>query len=147
MTVITGAIKFVDVPNDFCLTNITDLIKFIQKFGKIEFDASQVTNVVVSVDQPEIIQGLNIIWFKISNSGNFIGVFVYVNSQWLQMFPVPAGIYRISGDSNNPPPGYTLITSTTPGFTAAMVNHLESQWLRDPTDSYWVIFDVVYTGL
>lgn len=144
MTTITGAIKFVDVPQDFCLTNITDLIRFIQKHGKIEFDASQVTNVVVSVDQPS---DTSVIWYKISTSGNFIGVFVYVQSQWVQTFPQPAGIFRTYGNSTDVPPGFALITAATPGFTAAMVTHLQSQWLLDPTASYYVIFDVVYVGL
>jgi hypothetical protein len=144
MTTITGAIKFVDVPNDFCISNITDLIKFIQKTGKIEFNASQVTNVSVSVDQPA---DTTTIWFKLSPSGNFVGVFIYIQSAWRQMFPVPNGVYRMYGDSTDIPAGYALITNTTPGFTAAMVTHLQGQWLQDPTLSFYVIFDVVYVGL
>ena len=148
MTIVTGAIKIVDVPNDFCLTNITELVKFLEKHTKVEFDASQVTNVVVSVDQPALVRGLNIIWFKVSASGNFIGVFVYVQSQWLQMFPAPSSIYRMYGDSTNIPPGYSLITNATPGFTAAMVAQIQTQWLLAPSSTTdYVIFDVVYTGL
>lgn len=147
MTVITGGVKFVDVPNDFCLTNITELVKFIQKHQKIEFDASEVTNVVVSVDPPVAVEGRDVVWFQLDTSGNFIGVFVYVQSQWLQMFPPPQEVVRMYGDSTDIPPGYTLITEDTPGFSTAMVNHLQSQWLEDPTSSFFVIFDVVYTGL
>ena len=144
MTIITGAIKFVDVPNDFCLTNIDDLIRFIEKNGKIQFDASQITNVVVSVDQPT---DTSVVWFAISNSGNFIAVRVFVQSQWVNVFPAPSSTYRMYGNSNNLPPGYALITASTPGFTSTMVTHLQTQWLRDPTDTFWQIFDVVYVGL
>lgn len=144
MTTVTGSIKFVDVPNDFCLTTIIDLIQFIQKNGKVEFDASAITNVVVSTDQPT---DTSVIWFAISNSGNFIGVKVFVQSQWVNVFPAPSSLYRMYGNSTNIPDGYTLITSTTSGFTAGMVSFLQTQWLRDPTDTFWQIFDVVYIGL
>lgn len=144
MTTITGVIKFVNVPNDFCLTDITALIKFIQKNGRIEFDAANVTNVVVSQDQPA---DTSVVWFAISDSGNFIALRVYVQSQWVNVFPAPSSVYRMYGNSSSIPNGYILITNTTPGFTAAMVAHLEGQWLRDPTDTFWQIFDVVYVGL
>lgn len=144
MTVITGAIKFVDVPNDFCITNVTDLIKFIEKNGKIEFDASQVTNVVVSVDQPT---DTTVIWYKLSPSGNFIGIFVYIQSAWQQLFPVPNAVYRVYGNSTDLDPGFALITTSTPGFTAEMVTFLQTQWYQGPSDSFYSIFDVVYVGL
>jgi len=144
MTIITGAIKFVDVPQDFCLTNITQLIKFIQTNGKIELDASQLTNVYVGVDQPT---DTSVIWYAISSSGNFLGVRVYVQSQWLQVFPAPSSIYRIYGNSSDIPPGYALINNATPGFTAAMVAHLQAQWLQATSGTDYVIFDVVYVGL
>lgn len=143
MTTVTGAIKFVDVPNDFCITDITDLVRFIEKHGKIEFDASQVTNVDVSVDQPT---DTTVIWYKLSPSGNFLGIFIYFQSAWQQLFPVPDGIYRVHGDSTNPQPGYEVISNTTPGFTTAMVTFIQTQWLRDPTNNFWVVFDVVYIG-
>lgn len=144
MTTITGAVKFVNVPNDFCLTSIDDLIKFIEKNCKVEFDASQITNLVVSVDQPT---DTSVIWFAVSNAGNFVGLKVYVQSQWVNVFPAPSSMYRIYSESGDVPDGYALITSATPGFSSAMVTFIQTQWLRDSTDSFWQIFDVVYVGL
>lgn len=145
MTIIAGAIKFVDVPNDFCITNVTELIKFIHQHGKIELDASQITNVVVGVDQPS---DTTVIWFRISASGNFIGVYVFVQSQWLPVFPPPQQVIRMYGDSTDIPEGYQLISSGTPGFSAAMVTFLQTQWMPNPSSpGDWLIFDVVYTGV
>lgn len=145
MTIVTGAIKFVDVPNDFCITDITSLVQFVQKHGMVEFNASAITNVVVSNEQPV---DTSVVWFKISPSGNFVGVYVYVQSQWLPVFPPPGQVIRMYGDSDNPPAGYQLITSTTPGFTSAMVTFLQAQWMPDPASpGNYLIFDVVYTGV
>lgn len=144
MTIVTGAIKFTDVPNDFCLTTITELVKFVQQHGVVEFNASSITNVVVGTSQPT---DTSVVWFQISPSGNFIGVYVYVQSQWVPVFPPPSQVITMYGDSRDIPIGYQLITSTTPGFNAAMVAHLQAQWLSDPGGTYYLIFDVVYTGV
>jgi len=145
MTVVTGALKFIDVPNDFCITTVTELIKFVQKHGVVEFDASQLTNVYVGTTQPS---DTSVIWFKISPSGNYVGVFVYVQSEWTVVFPPPSQVIRMYGDSTNIPTGYELITSTTPGFSSAMVSFLQGQWMPNPSSpSDYLIFDVVYTGV
>lgn len=149
MTTVTRAIKFIDVPNDFCITTITELVKFIQQHGMVEFNASAITNVVVSTEQPS---DTSVVWFKISPSGNFVGVYVYVQSQWVVVFPPPYQVIRMSpptgNSSNNIPIGYELITTTTPGFTSAKVAFLQSQWMEDPTSpGNYLIFDVVYVGV
>lgn len=145
MTVVTGAIKFIDVPNDFCITTITELVKFVQQHGAVEFNASEITNVYVGTSQPT---DTSVIWFQISPSGNFIGVYVYVQSQWVVVFPPPSQIIRMYGDSTDIPIGYELITNSTAGFSAAMVTFIQSQWLPNPSSpTDYVIFDVVYTGV
>ncbi len=145
MTIVTGAIKFIDVPNDFCITTITELVKFIQQHGMVEFNASAITNVVVGTEQPA---DTSVVWFQISPSGNFIGVFVYVQSQWVPVFPPPNQVIRMYGDSADIPIGYELITVDTPGFTLEMVNFLKAQWMgSDSSPGDYVIFDVVYTGV
>lgn len=145
MTIVTGSIKFIDVPNDFCLTNIYDLIQFVQKHGMVEFNASEITNVVVSNEQPV---DTSVVWFQISPSGNFVGVYVYVQSQWVAVFPPPSQVIRMYGNSSDIPLGYELITNTTPGFTPGMVSHLQGQWYANPSDpTEYLIFDVVYTGV
>jgi hypothetical protein len=145
MTIVTGAIKFIDVPNDFCITTITELIKFVQKHGAVEFNASEITNIYVGTSQPT---DTSVVWFQISPSGNFIGVYVYAQSQWLPVFPPPNQVIRMYGDSANVPLGYELITSTTPGFSLAMVTFLQAQWMPNPSSpSDYVIFDVVYVGV
>ena len=86
MTIVTGAIKFTDVPNDFCITDITALVQFVQKHGIVEFNASEITNVVVSNEQPT---DTSVVWFQISPSGNYIGVCLCKVSGYLYSLPWP----------------------------------------------------------
>jgi len=145
MSSITGRVKVIDVPDDACLTTVRDLMMQMEKFLAVEFDASEITNVVVSTEEPDATDG-TVVWFRINNSGNFIGIYVFVQGQWLQMFPPPQGIFRMYGSSNEIPEGYDLITEDTPGFTSAMVSKLQEGWYLGD-EGWWLIFDVVYVGL
>ena len=143
---ITGAIKVIDVPEDASLTTVRDLLQQLERYLAVEFDVDKITNVVVSSLEPEVSER-DIVWFRLDNAGNFIGVFVFVQGQWLQMFPCPNEVTKVTGDSRNPPPGYALVSTELAGFTTAMVNKLQTEWELDPSETYYVIFHVVYVGL
>ena len=144
---ITGAIKTINVPDDMTLTTVRDLVLQLSQLLAVEFDVSKLTNVVVSNDEPSQADK-DVIWFKVDNSGNFAGVYVYVQSAWTQMFPCPQSLYKVYGDSRQLPAGYALVSNTLSGFTAAMVAKLQEEWLLIPgtTDAY-SIFHVVYVGV
>lgn len=143
---ITGSIKTLDVPEDFCLTTIPDFVRQLENLLAVEFDVEQITNVVVSSSEPDSTDR-DVVWFKTDNSGNFTGINLFVQGQWRQFFPPPSNVFKAYGDSRQPDPGYALITNDTAGFTAPMVSKLQEGWNRDPTDTYWNIFHVVYVGL
>lgn len=146
MTLITGAVKIKNLPTDFAITDVISLVKFIEAQAAVQFNASQITNLVISVDAPDA-TNRNTVWWRLNNAGSFVGLFTYIGSAWVQAFPVPSGVFKIYGNSGNIPTGYVLVSESIPGFTAAMVNKLKEGWQRDPTDSFWIIFDVVYIGL
>lgn len=143
---ITGAIRVINVPDDATITSARALIKSLEQFLAIDLPVDRITNVMVGSSEPEI-SNRDILWFKLDTAGNFKGLFVFVQGKWIQMFPHPSQIFRVYGDSREIEPGFALVTNDLPGFTAAMVDALESQWVRDITDTYWQIFDVVYIGL
>jgi hypothetical protein len=146
MTNVTGAIKAVDLPEDFCITTTRELVKALERYLAVEFGVEQITNVVVSSAEPDAADR-DIIWFRLDTSGNFLGIYVFVQGQWDQMFPAPSSVVKMYGDSRDVPRGYALVTEDLAGFTLGMVTKLQEEWLRDPGDTYWMIFHVVYTGL
>lgn len=143
---VTGAVKVIDFPDDTCLTTVKALLMDLERYLAIELKVESITNVFVTSTEPDAADR-DIIWFRIDTAGNFIGIFIYVQGQWVQMFPAPNQIIRMYGNSNDIPIGFALIDANTPGFTSAMVTAITDTWLLDSTNSYYVIFDVVYVGL
>ena len=143
---ITGAVKVIDLPEDAGVVTAKELIKSLERYLAVEFEVEQITNVVVSPSEPDVSER-NVIWEKLDNSGNFVGRFNFIQGKWIQTFPVPNGIYKHYGNSNEIPEGYALYDETLPGVTAAMAAHRQSTWLLEPGGNYFVEFDIVYVGL
>ena len=143
---ITGAVKVIDVPDDACLTTVRDLLLSLQKYLAVEFGVERITNVAVSSDEPGDMDR-DMVWFRLDNAGNFLGIFVFVQGSWVQMFPPPGALYKIVGDSASPPDGYALVTNLLPQFTDAMVAKLQQEWVPAPNGIDYRIFHVVYVGL
>jgi hypothetical protein len=144
---VTGAVKVLGVPDDLCLTSVRDLVLALQNLLTVEFDESLITNVVVSSTEPEG-SNRNVVWFKLNASGNFSGIYVFSQGQWLKMFPVTQQLFRVYGDSRVLDPGYALVEEGVAGITSTMYTAIEATWTPHPTDSgVYIIFDVVYVGL
>lgn len=138
---IPNAIKLQGLPDDTCFTTFAELLKALVEFMSLEIPAS-ITNVVVSNVQP-LDDQRNAVWFRMSNGGDFIGIYIFSGGTWIQIYPVPGVQFlRIAGDSTLPPAGYVLGNDPSLGLTAAQIAHIEGQWLLDPTLTFWVIFDV-----
>lgn len=142
---VTGAWKLVGLPDTACFTSFKDLLLALQAFSVLEIPKT-ITNVVVSNVQPLDSQR-NYVWFRTGSSGHFIGIYVYSDGKWVQVFRAPQEIIRIGGigaDSRTPPPGYQLIDSDNAGFTSAQVSFIQSGWHKDPTNTFWDVFDVTW---
>lgn len=147
MTVVTGGIKVIDVPDDACITTVRDLVLQLEKYLAVEFEDEKITNVIVSTNEPDT-TSRDVLWFRLDNSGNFIGLYVFVQGQWLQMFPPPQAIIRMYGRSDDIPPGYQLISEDTPGLTAEAAAAIIEGWHETEAESgLYDVFDVVYVGL
>lgn len=103
---------------------------------------TDITNVVVGNIEPTDTQR-TAVWFRKSNGGTFIGIYLYSDGAWRQFFPVPKQVYKLAGaDSRNVPEGF-ILASDSSRLTAAQKTKLQEEWLKDPTDTYYVIFHVV----
>lgn len=145
---VTGAIKVLGVPDDACITTVRDLILQLEKYLAVEFDEEKITNVIVSNAEPDT-TSRDILWYRIDNGGNFVGLYVFMQGQWIQQFPPPNQIVKVYGRSDELEPGYVLLDATIPGFTELMIAKLQEEWYPDPVDEpeYYTIFHVVYVGL
>lgn len=147
MTLITGAIKLIDQPDQVTFTTVTRLLQDLTRYLAIEFDAEKLTNIVISHVEPDV-ANRSVIWVRLNNAGNVSGLNVYAQGTWLQIFPPPQALFRMYGRSDAVPPGFYLVSEDTPGFTEDMVTALQAQWHEiDGETGVYDIFDVVYRGL
>lgn len=145
MAEITGAVKLLNLPDVMCAGSVQEMLSLLAQNLAIEL-SDNLTNVTVSVAEPP--EGSrDDIWFRRGAGGSFVGIYVFSGGAWVQMFPAPNGIFKHYGNSNTPPAGYELITTSTPGFTAADVARLQGGWQKDPTNTFWTIYETIYTGL
>lgn len=126
--------------DDTCFSSFQEFILALPQYLQVLIP-STVTNVSVSNIQPLDTQR-DYVWFRRSNGGVFIGIYVYSEGGWIQVFPVPGSVTRVAGgDSRNPPDGY--ISAEDANLPSDQINHLMASWLLDPTNTFYVIYDVV----
>lgn len=141
---VNGALKINNLPDLACFQSFEDLLKALPTFLTVEVP-STITNVIISNVQPQDNQR-DAIWFRRSNSGEFIGIYLYSSGTWRLVFPSPNALIRMYGDSRDVPEGYILADETNPNLTANQASFIKSSWLKDPTDTWYVIFDVTWVG-
>lgn len=141
--VIMGALKLLGKIDCECFTGIPDLLKKIPNLYAVEIPPD-ITNVILSNTMPDDDQH-DCVWFRLNSAGSFVGIFIYQAGDWQQVYPVPQAIFRMYGDSRAVPPGFLLVDSTNPHFTAGEVAAIQATWYP-LGGTYFTIFDVTYEG-
>lgn len=124
------------LPDTKCFTSWQDFLQALPEFLSVLVPNS-ITNVIVSNIQPSSSQTTDI-WFRLSNSGSFIGIYVFSQGIWNPIYPVnsdqtsPATtqIFWLYGDSANPPAGWQNTDDTTL-LSPAVQTALKSQWVLE----------------
>lgn len=142
--VIRGAIKIDGNLDVCCFTSWADFVKALPGLLTVEIPADS-TNVTVGSQAPSSDQR-NIVWIRTDNSGAFLGIYIFTNNGWQQVSPAPNEIVRMYGDSRSVPTGYQLIDLSNSKFSSGEVSAIQATWIRDPTNTYWRVFDVIYSG-
>lgn len=147
---VKGAIKINDLPDLGCFTSFEELLKALPTFLTVEIP-STITNVIVSNVQP-LDDQRDALWVRRNNAGSFVGLYIYASGTWRQIYPVGGGntgtfqLFRVKGDSRTIPEGYLLADEDNPHLTANEASWVKTQWLHNPTQEYYVIFDITYEG-
>ena len=143
-----GELFVKDIPELACFTTFAELLQALPQYLGVEVPNS-ITNVVVSNTQPNSSQTTSL-WIRISNSGNFLGMYVFAGATWNQIYPVPNQMFRIistssSNRSNNPPAGFILV-SDSPAYTVSQKSAVTATWHLSTDGVNYDIFDVVFNG-
>ncbi len=135
-----ASLVITNLPDTACFTTFGDLLRALPDFLKVVIPTN-ITNVVVSKTQPLDTQRDNV-WFRFSNGGVFMGIYLFSEGTWRQFFPAPNAIYQVAGDSRDPPAGY-ILASDANFLSSTQIAHLQAFWLLDPTGNFYTLFDVV----
>lgn len=146
---IIGNLVVKNLPETFCFTSATELIEQLPSLLGVEIPASQVSNVVVSVSQPSDSETTSI-WFRVNNSGSFVGIYVFSNGAWIPIYPINDSVHIqvewFSSTDGTAPAGWTEIEASTPGFPPGVATALAALAIPDPTATFNVYFPAYYTG-
>ncbi len=106
-----------------------------------------ITNVIVSNVQPNSDQTAAL-WVRLSNSGNFMGIYVFSGGNWVQIVPTPNAIQWMYGDSASPPPGYANTDDAGTTYVSnALKASLKALWLAgDKTPPSYEYYSAVWIG-
>lgn len=143
--IVSAPIAIKGDPTTACFTTVGDFIEALPNFLVAEIPTS-ITNVVISNIQPLDSQRTDI-WFRLSNGGTFIGIYVFSDGTWIQMFPPPQGLFSMYGDSRDVPKGYVLADENNGALPPGVGLWLKQRWKLDPTNTFYQVFDTTYEGL
>lgn len=131
-----------------CFTTWQDFIKDLPDLIAAEVPNS-ITNVIISNVQPSSSQTTSI-WFRLSNDGSFLGLYVFSAGAWHQIYPVNVDtpvvttqIFWLFGDSSQPPAGFTNTDSFT-GLSVAVQTALKAMWVLEGTT--YTYYSAVFSG-
>lgn len=141
--VVKGDLVVTNLPDLACFSTFAEFLAALPDFVSVEIPNS-VTNVVVSNVQPTDSQ-TSYLWIRLTNSGAFLGLFVFSNGLWRQIYPVPNQLFRVYGLSNDIPDGFQLATDST-ALSSAQKTFLQGTWHLSPDTVNYDIFDIVYVG-
>ena len=142
--IVRGALKIDELPEGACFESFEALLKSLPKWLTVEVPRS-VTNVIVGATQPNDDQR-DFLWVRRGNDGGFKGIYVYALGEWRQVAPAPQQVYWMYGDSRDLPDGFILVDAANPNFTSAAVQFIQTQFVRDPTNTYWMYFATTFAG-
>lgn len=135
---ITGDIE------DACIEDAKGFVKWLSDH-LVGLAPTSITNVVVSNQEPT---DRNVVWFRRSNAGVFIGIYIYSGTKWNQIFPAPDAVFWMVGDSRDVPDGYELVDTSGPTSISSYTrDFLVTKYQRDPGDTYYTYFATVFVGL
>jgi hypothetical protein len=142
--VVQGVLKLIGSTDGQCWTNMDDFIRWFVSNVGVEI-GTEITNIKVSSSAPTDAQR-NYLWFRMSNSGSFIGIYLWGAGTWNLVWPLVGQIIRMYGRSDQPPSGFAVADTSAAGLPTAVVAMLQASWVLNSGGTYWDLFDVVFVG-
>ncbi len=146
--IINASLVIKSIPELACFETFTDLLKALPQYLGVEVPAS-VSNVIVSNQQPSSSQTTSL-WIRLSNSGSFLGIYVFSQGQWHNIYPIADDkniqIEWFTSTDGTAPTGWTLIDTGDTTVDPAVVTQLLTQYVFDPTNTFFIYAAFRFSG-
>lgn len=140
-----ATLRIKGVPEYECLTSFDDLLKLLEAHLQVEVPDSA-SAVIVSVNQPAENERSKV-WFRVDNSGSFVGEYVYTGGSWQKIYPLTGQVFWVHDKSGNVDPGFQLIDENNSSFTSDEANFFKALYRKDPGGGdFYTYFAVSYIG-
>lgn len=142
-----GALQLKTIPELPCFQSFEELLRAIPELYSIIVPDS-ITNVIVSNVEPNSDQ-TTALWIRLSNDGTFIGVYVYTQGQFVQIWPVPNEVIWLYGDSEVPPTGYVNTDNAPAGtLSTGLKASLKAAWIAgNKTPPSYEYYSAIWVGV
>lgn len=142
--IVRGAIRLDNFVEGKCFTSWAEFLQELPNLLTVELPTG-ITNVTIGINQPTSSE-LGNLWIKTDGSGSFVGLFLYMQGAWQQIYPAPNQLFLMYGDSRSVPAGYTL-ASADPNISALMLSNLQKIWtIGGTTPTWYSVYHATYTG-
>lgn len=147
--VVNAPIAVLNLPDLLCVKDLREFLSVLPNY-LVALIPTSVTNVIISPSQP--LEGeRSSLWIRLSNSGGFLGFYVFTGGQWTAIFPVPnsvIAIFRNPGDPTTPPAGYTRLDDLSGVvMDPTIVTAREATWVPDTSmPGEYLFYEALFTG-
>ncbi len=146
--VIKANLVIENLPQNACFTSFLDLLQSIPQYMSAAIPSS-VTNVIVSNIEPTSSQTTSI-WFRFSNAGTFLGIYVFSAGVWHNIYPINDGnqvqIQTFVSVDGTVPSGWKKVEVGDPLLPPAVVTALVANDVLDPTSTFDQMFSAYFIG-
>lgn len=142
---VVGGLVVNDLPDRACVNTLKEFIELLPQYLSVDVPAS-VSNVVIGTNNPGS-DDVGKLLLRVSNNGIILGLYAFQGGAWNKINTGPDGeVTWISGDSDNPPPGYVAIVPGSEQLPNAVVTHLVSLSVPKGSGPGYQYYAAVYVG-
>ncbi len=146
--VVRGELVVENIPENACFTSFVELLKALPQYLGVLIPDT-ITNVIVSNVQPSSSQTTSV-WFRLSNSGSFLGIYIFNQGAWHNIYPINDGnqvqIETFSSADGTVPAGWKKVETGDPLLPSGVVTALVARNVLDPTATFAQLFSAYFIG-
>lgn len=137
----TVKVDVLEFPEGKCANVVNDIAKYL---GVVI--PANITNIFLGSSSPTE-DDRDKLWVKRDVNGRVDGLYVYTVGAWRPLYNfAPGQVIWIIGDSRKVPEGFKIIDVNNGLVTSSVRDRVESQYIKDSTNTYYIYYATLFVG-